>query len=111
MPSDPYVDQFGTDAPLGWDEPDGPEPVRHPFTNPVGDPFCVLVVPPGGKLLPLRGEPKTGVEHPGCAEVADLCLGLDAWYCPACRSKGRISGAWAAARIGEAKAAEAVSAK
>lgn len=108
---DPYLDQFGTDAPVGWDQPDPPEPARIPFDD--GNlASCVLVIPPGGRLSPLHGEPKTGVQHPGCTEVADLSLDLDCWYCASCRRQGRVSGAWAAERIQAATRsdAEAVSA-
>ena len=39
--------------------------------------------------------PETGVAHPRCTTLADLCIELDAFYCPDCRMNGRISGAWA----------------
>jgi hypothetical protein len=72
--------------------------VRAEFTDPITEASCVLVVPAGGRVWPRPGEPKIGVEHPGCPELADLCVDLDAFYCPApagCGWNGRVSGAWA----------------
>lgn len=82
--------------------------VRHDFTNRVSgrvsDQTFTLVIPNGGRLLPRDGEPKIGVAHDGCLELADLSLDLDAFYCVACGLNGRISGAWACGCIEEAKA-------
>jgi hypothetical protein len=72
--------------------------VRAAFTDPVpllaGE--CTLVVPPGGRVFPQAGEAKIGVEHPRCDAVADLAIELDAFFCPACKRNGRVSGAWCA---------------
>ena len=77
--------------------------MTHPFTDDVSGQPCELVIPDGGKVFPSPGEPKTGVRHPDCPAVADLCMDLDAFYCPACRWNGRISGAWAAGMIGASR--------
>lgn len=70
---------------------------RVPFTDLVRLTECVLVIPPGGRVHPAApGDPKIGVEHPGCTRVADIALELDAFYCPLCQWNGRISGHWAA---------------
>lgn len=37
-----------------------------------------------------------GVRHGVCPELADVSLGLDAFYCRTCRRNGRVSGAWVA---------------
>lgn len=34
------------------------------------------------------------VDH-GCSDLADVSTDLDAWFCPVCHARGRISGAWA----------------
>lgn len=34
------------------------------------------------------------VEH-GCSDLGDVSADLDAWFCPVCHARGRISGAWA----------------
>jgi hypothetical protein len=65
------------------------------FSDPIKNQWCELVVPDGGRVFPIAGEPKIGVDHPGCDERADLSVELDAFYCPKCRWNGRISGAWA----------------
>lgn len=65
------------------------------FTDPITDEGCTLVVPSGGRVFPSNGEPKIGVRHPRCDELADLAVELDCFYCRACRWNGRISGAWA----------------
>jgi hypothetical protein len=74
---------------------------REPFTDLVCGATCTLVIPPGGQVYPSApGEPKIGVEHPGaagepaCIVLADISLGLDAFYCRFCGWNGRISGAW-----------------
>ena len=39
---------------------------RFPFTDPIRDTECVLVIPPGGQVYPAApGDPKIGVEHLG----------------------------------------------
>ena len=90
MSSDYYGSQAGEIA----DEP------AYPFTDDVSGDTCYLVIPPGGNIFAVPGQPKTGVRHPGCDAVADLCMDLDAFWCPACKWNGRISGAWAADVIG-----------
>jgi hypothetical protein len=70
--------------------------VRAAFTDPVSGEECALVIPPGGSVYPAAGQPKTGVAHPRCAVLADLAMDLDAFWCPACRWNGRVSGAWCA---------------
>ena len=57
---------------------------------------CELVIPPGGHVYPRPGQAKIGVAHPGCPVIADLAVELDAFWCPACRRGGRVSGAWCA---------------
>lgn len=70
-------------------------PTKTTFTDPISGETCILVVPPYGRVFPSHGEAKIGVGHPRCSELADLAIELDAFYCPACRWNGRISGAWA----------------
>lgn len=77
--------------------------MSHPFTDPVSGQSCSLVIPPAGRIFPSPGEPKTGVRHPGCPEVAGLSLDLDAFWCPSCGWNGRISGAWAAEMVAALK--------
>jgi len=77
--------------------------VRARFTDLVELTECVLVVPPGGKVCPGPGQPKTGVQHPGCLRIADLAVDMDAFYCPVCGRNGRISGAWAVDVIAAAR--------
>jgi hypothetical protein len=72
---------------------------RYLFHDPITQVEVALVIPPDGVIFPMKGEAKIGVEHPGCAETADLCLDVDAFYCPRCRWSGRITGAWAVALI------------
>jgi hypothetical protein len=61
-----------------------PESVSRCFTDPIS-----------GRHLVLRfGERAAGVEHPGCAHLADVSPELDAFFCSACHWNGRISGAW-----------------
>lgn len=67
---------------------------RFAFLDPIQNRQCVLVVPPDGRVFASRGEPKIGIEHPDCDQVADLSIDLDAFYCPVCRWNGRVSGAW-----------------
>jgi hypothetical protein len=64
------------------------------FLDPIRHEWCALVIPADGRIFPSDGEPKIGVAHPGCDELADLSVELDAFYCPACRWNGRVSGAW-----------------
>ena len=75
------------------------ESVHHPFTDPISGKICVLVIPPAGRVHPTAGQPKIGVDHPGCDQLADVAVELDAFYCPACRWNGRVSGAWAVDQI------------
>jgi hypothetical protein len=72
---------------------DNPPYVR--FVDPISGEDVALVVPAGGRVCPSPGEPKIGVEHPRCDNLADLAIELDAFYCPRCQWNGRISGAWA----------------
>jgi hypothetical protein len=72
-----------------------PAVAEFPFTDPVTGRECVLCIPPGGRVYPLPGQPKTGVRHPGCDHLADLSVSLDAFWCRACLWNGRVSGAWA----------------
>lgn len=78
-------------------------PVRAAFTDAARGAECILVIPSAGRVWPAEGEPKIGVEHPGCDALADLVLDLDAFWCPLCRRNGRISGAWAADMIAAAR--------
>jgi len=64
------------------------------FVDPISSQWCVLVIPEGGRLYPGDGDPKIGIRHPDCPEVADLSVELDAFYCPTCGWNGRVSGAW-----------------
>jgi len=64
------------------------------FVDPIRQRKCVLVIPPEGRVYPTAGEPKIGIAHPDCDELADLSVELDAFYCPACGWNGRVSGAW-----------------
>ena len=68
--------------------------IRAAFTDLVHGAECALVIPPGGSVYPRPGEPRAGVAHPGCPELADLAIELDAFYCRLCRWNGRVSGAW-----------------
>ena len=65
--------------------------------------WCELVVPVGGKVYPQEGEPKIGIAHPRCISVADLAIDFDAFFCPTCKRSGRVSGAWAADIIRNAR--------
>lgn len=69
-------------------------PHAHVFLDPISDRFAALVLPPGGRVYPVPGEPKIGVAHPNCDHLADVSVDLDCFYCPVCRWNGRISGAW-----------------
>jgi hypothetical protein len=69
------------------------------FTDLASGAECELVIPLGGRVYPRDGEPQIGVAHPECAELADLAVELDAFYCRFCQWNGRISGAWAAGLI------------
>jgi hypothetical protein len=80
-----------------------PGEVRAAFTDPVSDEECALVIPPDGRVFPTTRQAKIGVAHPRCDELADLAIELDAFWCPACKWNGRVSGAWCADMIrGEA---------
>ena len=78
----------------GTHSTENPAYARFAFVDPIRDCECVLVVPPDGRVFPSHGEPKIGVEHPGCTQAADLSIELDAFYCTTCRWNGRVSGAW-----------------
>lgn len=69
------------------------------FFDPIRQQLCTLVVPRGGAISPLAGQPKIGVAHPDCGELADLLVELNAFSCPSCGRSGWISGAWAALMI------------
>ena len=80
---------------------------RFAFTDLISGRECELVAPPGGAVYPEVGQPKIGVAHPGCEMLADLCVELDAFYCPAywgCGWNGRVSGAWCLDMIEAARA-------
>ena len=70
--------------------------VRIAFTDPVSGRECALVIPPRGRVCPGPGEAKIGIAHPGCDQLADLAIELDAFFCPSCQRNGRVSGAWCA---------------
>lgn len=57
----------------------------HDFTDPISHRACTLHVQEGFM----------GVEHPGCDQLADVAITLDAFFCRSCTHNGRISGAWA----------------
>lgn len=78
-----------------------PAAAEFPFTDPVTGRECVLCIPAGGRVYPRAGQPKTGIRHPGCDQLADLCAELDAFWCRVCRWNGRVSGAWAMTMIKE----------
>lgn len=67
---------------------------REAFTDPSSGAACALVVPDGGAVYPGPGQAKIGIAHPGCGQLADLALDLDAWQCRACGVIGRVTGAW-----------------
>lgn len=62
------------------------DPRAVPFIDEVHGGECTLVVPADGR---------PGVAHPRCEALADVAIGLDAFFCPLCHRNGRISGAWA----------------
>lgn len=59
--------------------------VIRPFTDLVSGEPCALVI---------RMTGPAEVAHPRCYELADLVMGLDAFYCTKCQYNGRVSGAW-----------------
>lgn len=65
---------------------------RHEFTDPISGRTMVLDMTNAAAGTPYDGT--HGVEHVGCARLADVSPELDAFYCPECRCSGRISGAW-----------------
>lgn len=67
---------------------------RFRFSDPIRGQTCALVIPPDGRVFPSGAEPKIGIAHPGCDNLADLSIELDAFYCQVCRWNGRVSGAW-----------------
>lgn len=64
---------------------------RLSFTDPISGQECQLVI----------SNVAVGIAHPGCEQLADLSIQLDAFYCPACRWNGRVSGAWCADMIAQ----------
>lgn len=64
------------------------------FIDPIRGQRCVLVVPEGSRIFPSPGEPKIGIEHPNCDQLADVSPDLDCFYCQTCQWNGRVSGAW-----------------
>lgn len=68
--------------------------VGYSFRDPIKQRVCQLVVPRDGSYFPTGDEPKIGIAHPDCDHIADVSPNLDAFYCPACRWNGRVSGAW-----------------
>ena len=77
---------------------------EYQFTDLISGRECTLVIPPGGRLFPKPGEPKIGIRHPGCDELADVSVLLDAFFCSRCsHGKGRVSGAWCLDMIKAAK--------
>lgn len=60
--------------------------MRAVFLDPVSGHGCELVAEDG----------ITGIWHPGCDRLADIAVELDAFYCPACKANGRVSGTWCA---------------
>lgn len=64
---------------------------RLPFEDPIHRGAKVtLIVDPTAPLFDALT-----VEHPGCKELADVSVDLDAFFCTTCHWNGRISGAWA----------------
>lgn len=104
QPHNPCKDTDQAPVGTGWcvvAEPHSPllPNRRHSFTDPIRYVNVTLVIPSDGVVFPMQGEAKIGVEHPGCPELADLCLDVDAFYCPRCRWSGRITAAWAVEQI------------
>ncbi len=62
-------------------------PGEAPLTRPV-----VLVDDPGHEFGPQ-------LEHSDCTALADVMVGLDCAYCPACGLSVRIDGAWVIAQL------------
>jgi hypothetical protein len=62
----------------------------HRFTDLVSGRTCAVVIGPATDLF----DGETGVAHPGCDQLADISINLDAFYCRVCRYSGRVSGAW-----------------
>lgn len=66
----------------------------HGFIDLVSGLACVLIIPTNGHAYPRNGEPKIGISHPECDQLADISVELDAFWCPKCRMNGRVSGHW-----------------
>lgn len=62
----------------------------HNFTDAIDGASCVLIIDTECGWW----EGGVGITHPGCDRPADVMPDLDAFYCPACRRNGRVSGAW-----------------
>lgn len=77
----------------------------HQFADGVSGEECTLVIPLDGRIFPRPGESKIGIRHPGCVELADVSPELDAFFCPACRWNGRVSGAWCNRKIEDSRRA------
>jgi hypothetical protein len=82
--------------------------VEHRFTDLVSGRECTLVIPPDGRVFPKPGEPKIGIRHPGCDELADVVVGADAFFCTGCRWGGRVPGAWCVDMIERSRAGKQV---
>lgn len=72
---------------------------EHDFTDLVSGRECTLVIPPDGRVFPKPGEPKTGIRHPDCGQLADVSVGLDAFFCTKCQWNGRVPGVWCIEKI------------
>lgn len=73
------------------------------FTDVVSGAECELVIAADGCVSRKPGEPKTGIRHPDCDQLADISVGLDAFYCTTCHHGGRVSGSWCLDMIEAAK--------
>jgi hypothetical protein len=82
---------------------DDPRTRRAAFTDEATGGTCELVIPSGGSAHPNDRQGQIGIAHPGCPQLADLAIELDAFYCRRCQRNGRISGAWCADIIRSAR--------
>jgi hypothetical protein len=64
------------------------------FIDPISRRVCTLVAPPDGRIFPSGDDPKIGIIHPDCDQLADVSPDLDCFYCETCQWNGRVSGAW-----------------